>query len=130
MCPLPEHMHAGKTGGRLFGTQNRAFPEDAGKRRKDSGFHDPVDNGIILGRKMLKMKNRSKQFMQLGLTVGYYRKLKGMTQQDLADAVNLSRTHISNLEAPHMSTSISLEKLFDIADALGVPMSKLLDFRE
>ncbi len=56
-------------------------------------------------------------------------KLKGMAQVDLAKAVDLSRTHISNLEAPNMTTSISLEKLFDIADVLDVPVMKFLWFQ-
>ncbi|HCG60352.1 MAG TPA: transcriptional regulator, partial [Lachnospiraceae bacterium] len=55
--------------------------------------------------------------------------LKGYTQQELAEASGLSRTHISNLEAPNMPTSISLEKLFDIADALDVPVKVFFDFR-
>ena len=37
-------------------------------------------------------------------------------RQALANAVNLSSIHISNLETPNMPVSISLEKLFDIAD--------------
>ena len=75
-------------------------------------------------------KHRSNQYKQLGLTIAYYRKLKGITQQALAEAVNLSRTHISNLEAPNMPTSISLEKLFDIADVLGVSIKCFFDFRD
>lgn len=75
-------------------------------------------------------KERLNQLKQLGLTIAYYRKLKGFTQQDLADAAGLSRTHISNLEAPNMPTSISLEKLFDIADVLGVPVKQFFDFRD
>ena len=74
--------------------------------------------------------NRQVQYKQLGLTIAYYRKLKGLTQGDLAERVNLSRAHISNLEAPNMITSISLEKLFDIADVLNVPMKKFFDFRD
>ena len=72
---------------------------------------------------------RNIQYKQLGLTIAYYRKLKGITQHALAEKVNLSQTHISNLEAPNMPTSISLEKLFDIADVLNVPMKSLFDFR-
>ena len=53
-----------------------------------------------------------------------------MTQSDLAEAVNLFRTHISNLEATGMKTSISLEKLFDIADVLGVSIKCFFDFRD
>ncbi len=75
-------------------------------------------------------EKRKMQMRQLGLTVAFYRKLKGMSQLELAKAVDLSRTHISNLEAPNMPTSISLEKLLDIADVLNVPVMKFFDFRE
>ena len=73
---------------------------------------------------------RANQYRQLGLTIAYYRKLRGLTQMQLAEYVNLSRTHISNLEAPNMPTSISLEKLFDISDILDVPIGKLFEIRE
>ncbi len=77
-----------------------------------------------------RSEDRVRQYKQLGLTISYYRKLKGLTQQQLGDAVGLSRTHISNLEAPNIPTSISLEKLLDIAEVLNVPLSKLFDFRD
>ena len=69
------------------------------------------------------------EYRQLGLTIAYYRKLKGFTQLELAEKVNISRTHISNLEAPNMEKSLSLDILFDIADALDVPVKNLFDFR-
>ena len=75
-------------------------------------------------------QKRQNQYRQLGLTIAYYRKLKGITQMQLTENVNLSRTHISNLEAPNMPTSISLDKLFDISEALNVPIKNLFDFRE
>ena len=75
-------------------------------------------------------EKRANQYRQLGLTIAYYRKLRGITQLQLAEYVNLGRTHISNLEAPNMPTSISLDKLFDISDILDVPMKNLFDFRE
>ena len=43
----------------------------------------------------------------LGLIIAYYRKSKGMTQQQLADAVQISRAHMSNIEAPNVPTSDS-----------------------
>ncbi len=55
-------------------------------------------------------EKRKMQMRQLGLTISYYRKLRGMSQVELAKAVDLSRTHISNLEVPSMPTHISLEK--------------------
>lgn len=74
--------------------------------------------------------NRINEFRLLGLTIAYYRKLRGLTQAELAEATNLSRTHISNIEAPNGKTSISLNKLFDIADVLEVPVKDLFDFRD
>lgn len=73
---------------------------------------------------------RINEFRLLGLTIAYYRKLRGHTQAELAEATNLSRTHISNIEAPNGKTSISLNKLFDIADVLEVPVKDLFDFRD
>ena len=70
------------------------------------------------------------QLMELGLNIAYYRKLKGITQAQLAQMVGISRTHISNIEAPNGKTSISLNKLFDIADVLEVPVKDLFDFRD
>lgn len=55
-------------------------------------------------------------YKQLGLNIAYYRKLQGLTQLDLAEFTDLSRTHISNIEAPNMKTHISLDTLFSIAD--------------
>ena len=68
---------------------------------------------------------RINEFRLLGLTIAYYRKLRGLTQAELAEATNLSRTHISNIEAPNGKTSISLNKLFDIADVLEVPVKSV-----
>lgn len=74
-------------------------------------------------------KKRLRQFRELGLTISYYRRLKGLTQTQLADLVGLSRTHISNIEAPKVRTSLSLDSLFDIADALDVQVKELFNFR-
>ena len=65
----------------------------------------------------------------LGLTIAYYRRAKGMTQAELAEAVHFSRTHMSNIEAPNSHTSLSLNKLMDIAEALEIPLKTLFDFK-
>lgn len=44
---------------------------------------------------------RENQYRQLGLTIAYYRKLHGITQMQLAEDVNLSRT-ISATSKPRM----------------------------
>lgn len=76
------------------------------------------------------MKSEHETYYRLiGLNIAYYRKMRNLSQMALAEAVNLSRTHISNIEAPNMKTSISMDSLFDIADALDIPPKELLDFR-
>lgn len=71
---------------------------------------------------------RKQQYKMIGLNIAYYRKLKGLTQLQLAEQINISRTHMSNIEAPNMPTSISLDTLLDIADVLEIPISNLLYF--
>lgn len=44
----------------------------------------------------------------------------------LAEAVNISRTHISNIEAPNVQTSVSLDTLLDISEVLNVNITSLL----
>lgn len=50
--------------------------------------------------------NQAKELKMIGLNIAYYRKLKGIRQLQLAEYINISRTHMSNIEAPNMSTSI------------------------
>ena len=59
-------------------------------------------------------------YKRIGLNIALQRKLHNMTQIQLAEAVNISRTHMSNIEAPNMITPMSLEVIFDIAEALNV----------
>ena len=72
---------------------------------------------------------RMNELRLLGLTIAYYRRARGLTQMELAEMVHISRTHMSNIEAPNSKTTISLNKLFDIAEALEVPVKDLFDFQ-
>ena len=65
----------------------------------------------------------------LGLTIAYYRRAKGMTQAELAEAVHISRTHMRNSETKKPTPSLSLNLLFDIAEALDIPVKELFDFQ-
>lgn len=73
-------------------------------------------------------EDRALKYKLIGLNIAYYRKLKNMTQLELAESIKISRTHLSNIEAPNMPTSISLDTLLDIADVLKIPAKKLLTF--
>ena len=62
----------------------------------------------------------SEKYIRIGLNIALQRKLHKMTQIELAEAVSISRTYMSNIEAPNMVTPVSLEVIFNIADALNV----------
>ena len=66
-------------------------------------------------------------FRALGLNICYYRKQKGLSQTQLAEKINVSRTHMSRIETA--SCAVSLDVVFDICDALDVKPSTLFDFR-
>ncbi|MEA5013509.1 MAG: helix-turn-helix transcriptional regulator [Candidatus Limiplasma sp.] len=77
----------------------------------------------------ISMENRDK-YIALGLNIAYYRKREGMTQDQLAEKAGLSRSYLGEIEAPNMITTLSLEALFNIAQALGIPASRLLELRD
>ena len=62
----------------------------------------------------------SEKYIRIGLNISLQRKLKKMTQIELAEKVGISRTHMSNIEAPNMVTPVSLEVIFDICDVLDI----------
>ena len=74
-------------------------------------------------------ERHTEEMRLLGLTIAFYRRARGLTQSELAEAVQISRTHMSNIEAPNTKTSISLNLLFDIAEALDIPVKELFDFQ-
>ena len=74
-------------------------------------------------------ERHTEEMRLLGLTIAFYRRARGLTQSELAEAVKISRTHMSNIEAPNTKTSISLNLLFDNAEALDIPVKELFDFQ-
>ena len=70
------------------------------------------------------------QYREIGLKIAYYRKLKGFSQMELSEMIDVSRTHLSNIEAPNKPTSISLDLLFKISEVLDVEMKKFFEFTE
>ena len=68
--------------------------------------------------------------IKIGLKIAYYRKLQGMTQEELAEACGLSVGYVSQLEAPGSYFCPSLRTLFIIAEVLGTTVSKLTDIED
>ena len=68
------------------------------------------------------------EYLQVGLKIAYYRKLRGLTQEELAERVGRTPAFIGHVEAPNISKAVSLDTLFDIAAVLDVPAYKFLRF--
>lgn len=70
------------------------------------------------------------KYLQLGLKIAYYRKLRGLTQEALAEQIGVSAAFIGHVEAPNINKAISLDTLFDIAAVLEVAPYKFLLFED
>ncbi len=68
--------------------------------------------------------------IKVGLKIAYYRKLSGMTQEQMAEACDLSPGYVAQLEGPNMFFCPSLKTLFIIAEVLSIPVCKLLDIED
>jgi transcriptional regulator with XRE-family HTH domain len=77
----------------------------------------------------MKQKHYAK-YKQLGLKISFYRKLKGMTQEVLAEKIGKETATLGAVEAPNINRTISLDTLFDIAEVLEVAPHKFLTFDE
>lgn len=67
------------------------------------------------------------RYRLLGLNIAYYRKKCGYSQEQLAEKVNISRTHMSRIEIA--DCAVSLDVIYKLSDALGVQTSKLFEER-
>lgn len=67
-------------------------------------------------------------WVAIGLNILYYRKEQGLTQMQLAEKANISRTYMQKIETA--SCTCTLDTLMDIAEALGIPLKKLFEFRD
>lgn len=63
-------------------------------------------------------------YFEIGQRVRKYRKAHGISQEELAEKVNISTTHMSHIETGN--TKLSLPVFVDIATALSVHTDELL----
>ncbi len=75
-----------------------------------------------------KVFDNSERYRDLGYAISYYRKRKGLTQEQVADMVGISRQHMGAIEAPNMIRAISLDVLLNIATVLEIEPYLLLKF--
>lgn len=70
------------------------------------------------------MKEKYKdRYRTLGLNIAYYRKQRGLTQEQLAEKAGIERSRVSRTEIAWTGTS--LDAIYAIADALEIEPHKL-----
>lgn len=66
-------------------------------------------------------------YEKFGLNVVYYRKRKRLTQMQLAELVDIDRSHISAIELGRVG--VSFDVIFKLCEVLEITPKQLFDFR-
>jgi len=75
------------------------------------------------------MQDEFREYYKLiGLRVAYFRKMKEMTQAQLAEKMGVDTSFIGQIEAVNIYKPISMDTLFRLSKALEQPPYKLLVF--
>lgn len=69
-------------------------------------------------------------YRQIGAKIAYYRTIRGLSQEELADKIALSKSTLSKIERGKYNSGLSVATLLDIADGLDVEMSTFVIFDE
>lgn len=72
-------------------------------------------------------QKHSKEYKSIGQTIKKYRKLRGPTQEQLADMVCISISYLTKIEAPNCDQPFSLEVILDISEVLDISVHQLLE---
>lgn len=64
------------------------------------------------------------RYRQIAKKIVHYRIKKGLSQDELADKIGISKSYLSKIEAPNSTKAFSLDVLFAIADGLDVEVFK------
>ena len=67
-------------------------------------------------------------YEKFGLNVVYYRKRKKLTQLQLAELLDIQRSHISAIELGNVGVSFDL--LFKMCEVFNIKPKELFDFRD
>ena len=76
---------------------------------------------------MVNKINNTNIYDTVRINIRKYRKIKGMTQQELADAADLSHGYIREIESLKMGVTFSLDAVEKIANALEIPFYLLFE---
>ncbi|HBS58111.1 MAG TPA: transcriptional regulator [Firmicutes bacterium] len=72
---------------------------------------------------MRRQRRFTAKYREIGRKVAFYRNLRGLTQEQLAEKIEVSVSHISKIEAPQTTTTLSLDMLYIIAEGLDIDVA-------
>ena len=75
----------------------------------------------------MKQEYKSK-YEKFGLNVVYYRKRKKLTQLQLAELIDVDRSHISAIELGNVG--VSFDVIFKMCEVLDITPKEIFDFRD
>lgn len=67
------------------------------------------------------------RYKKIGVKIVYYRKIRNLTQEELAEKVGITPQYLSRIENGGYSKNVSLSTLMKIAGVLDVTMSQLME---
>lgn len=66
-------------------------------------------------------------YTKIGQKIKKYRKAKNLTQEELANKLNISISYLTKIEAKNCKKSFSLALLFEIAEKLNKDIKEFFD---
>ena len=93
---------------------------------------------IIFAKEEVEVRGKSKKddirkkilFKQVGAKIAYYRTLRDMSQEELAEKANITQSTLSKIERGKYNNNVSVSLLIDIADSLQIDIALLVTFND
>ena len=77
---------------------------------------------------MDKDENCLEEIRRIGLRIGYFRRVRNITQAELAERLHINKNYLSHIESGSANKVISLPLLINLSKALDIELSVLVDF--
>ena len=84
----------------------------------------------VRGELMEKIDDCLREIQYIGLRIAYFRKLRNLTQADLAEKVSINKNYLSHIESGSANKVLSLPLLIRISKALDVELALLVDLSD
>lgn len=69
-------------------------------------------------------------FKQVGAKIAYYRTLREMSQEELAEKAHITQSTLSRIERGKYNNNVSVSLLIDLADCLQIDVALLVTFND